>query len=113
MNNKKEENELKVLNWIIVCIIVVVIAFITKNDSESESTDLYVEGQRNAVERIKDEAQYSYDTYVSVEQIEDLLLKQYGAYGEEIRDSIIYHPDVDRYSVSDIVDTLIEESSFY
>lgn len=100
-------------SWIIICIVIVAVFFITQNDYESESADLYVEGQRNAVERIKDEAQYSYDTYVSVEQIEDLLLKQYGAYGEEIRDSIIYHPDVYRYSASDIVDTLIEESSFY
>lgn len=74
--------------------------------------EAYSEGRRDAVMEILDIASYEYDTYIKYESIEELLRKRYGSEGEEICDNILDSPDVKLYSISDIINNLIDVSKY-
>ena len=76
-------------------------------NSQEIDSDSYAKGYEDAISQIKDEAQYDYNTYVDLNTVEDILLEQYDAYGEEIRDSII--SVATQYDALDIITNLISE----
>lgn len=79
--------------------------------SNQEIYDLgYEEGYKRALDAVKDNAQYRYEYYMDVEDIEDSIYQYFGhtMEADEIRDAIVYNP----YTVEEIVEKLIEEGYF-
>ncbi|MBQ3256936.1 MAG: hypothetical protein IJA67_05955 [Oscillospiraceae bacterium] len=94
----------------IFCTIIVIMAVmcgcspVNKNDDEvGLQAELFCEGQQDAVLEIKEAADYDDHIYIDIEQLEDILRVQFGDEADEIRDMIIYHPDLKHYSTGEIV----------
>ena len=74
------------------------------NEYERELYDYaYAQGQKDAIAQMKDAAQSDYSYYVNVEDAGDIIVNQYD---EEVRDTTLYHPDLERLTAEDIVDNV-------
>lgn len=107
----KNRKYLFILSTLFVCLITSC-SYSSKKYAFEEEPEAYFEGQQDAIIQIRDAANYEYETYVNIDIISELLIKQYGEFGEEIRDATIYHPDIELYSTSDIVDSVIDTCVF-
>lgn len=104
LGRKKDMMKKKTLMLLATLTFLIVITSCSAQEIDSDS---YAKGYQDAIAQIKDEAQYDYNTYIDLDAVEDILLDQYGACGEGIRDSIV--SDVIQYDALDIVTNLISE----
>lgn len=72
--------------------------------------EVFIAGQQDALDKLQYSAEAKwYVNYVDVKSLETVLRNYFGDDADEIRDMIIYHPDVEHYNTTDIVNDLINE----
>lgn len=71
---------------------------------------VYINGQEDAVLAIREGAQSDYTHYVDADVLEEIIRRHFGDDADDIRDMILFHPDVEIYSATDIVDEAIDNS---
>lgn len=94
---------------IIIAAIVIVFILMANNSSSESEQDPYVQGQQYAVSQIRYAADSDNLTrYVDIEMLEDIIRDYFGHSADEVRDMLIYDPDLKHYYASDIVNDIID-----
>lgn len=108
----------RILTAILICIMLSCfgcskIQVETEEHTPGNCPEVYKEGIKYAVKETKDGAEGDWRIYVEVEELEDIIRSYFGDEAEEIRDMIIYHPDLKKYDASEIVEDAIMNSELF
>ena len=84
----------------------------SSSDMEAEILEAYELGKQDAINAIKEEASNDYSHYANVEKLEEVIVDYFGNddYAYEIRDCVLWHPDIEFYESTDLIDKYIEDS---
>lgn len=83
-----------------------------EQNMEALILEAYEAGKQDAINAIKEEANNDFTHYASVEVLEEVIVNFFGndEYAYEMRDCILWHPDVEFYESDALVDKYIKDS---
>ena len=79
---------------------------------EEKENMIYCSAQEEIIVQIEDAAASHWERYINVDDFVDVLRKYYGDEAEEIRDMTIYSGDLEIYTATDILNTVLGKTSF-
>ena len=96
--------------FLVACLIVITSCSSYNNEAEYEKEQEYLaQGQKEAVSKIYDFANYHYDTYINTDELFDFLRKEYGDNADYLIEKIIFSSELQNYTVKEIVNEVIDE----